>query len=827
MSTPYVFGIRHHGPGSARSLRDALETLQPDVILVEGPPDADGMLPLLVHPEMQPPVALLIYVPDRPQRCVYYPFAVFSPEWQAIHYGLTHNIPVRFMDLPQAHQLVETPQESGDDKSQPTPELEVEPEGVIDNIQPIPDIQRDNLTENTANDIRLDPLGWLGKAAGYSDGERWWEHLVEQRQDSADLFAAILEAMTALRQEAPPESDITEVRREAYMRNTIRAAQKEGFQRIAVVCGAWHAPALVQMPPVKEDNALLKGLPKTKVEATWVPWTYGRLSFNSGYGAGVGSPGWYHHLWTSIHPQSPTPPAPLSKGGEDRNTSLGKGGEQGNTPLSEGEQGNTSLGEGREQRRGGSSDVAIRWMAKVAQLLRQEDLDASSANLIEAVRLAESLAALRDRPLPGLPELNEATQTVLCFGSDLPMRLIHDKLIVGDRLGEVPHETPMVPLQQDLLRQQKRLRMPAEATEKIYELDLRKENDLARSHLLHRLQLLGIPWGEPPLGKGGQRGGSKGTFKENWRVQWQPEFAVKLIEVGIWGNTILDAATAYACDTAQKASDLPVLTRLIDRVLLADLPDAINYLMTRLQAEAALHSDVAHLMEALPPLANVLRYGNVRKTDTSIVSHVVDGLVARICINLPGACSSLDDDAAAQMYQRLNQVNRAIALLQNEEHMASWRQVLTQLADKEGDLHNLLAGRSCRLLLDAGIFEAKEAARRMGLALSTASEPPQAAAWVEGFLKEKASALLLLHDDKLWQILDSWVTQLKDDTFTALLPLLRRTFSTFLAAERRQIGERVKRGDSRLAAGVEEREFDERRAETVLPLVAQLLGIDT
>jgi hypothetical protein len=783
---------------------------------------------------MQPPVALLIYVPDRPQRCVYYPFAVFSPEWQAIHYGLTHNIPVRFMDLPQAHQLVET-QESVS-KGQSTPELEVEPEGAtcasqqrfaIDNIQPIPDIQPDNSTDNIANDIRLDPLGWLGKAAGYSDGERWWEHLVEQRQDSADLFAAILEAMTALRQEAPPESDITEVRREAYMRNTIRAAQKEGFQRIAVVCGAWHAPALAQMPPVKEDNTLLKGLPKTKVEATWVPWTYGRLSFNSGYGAGVESPGWYHHLWTAIPPQSPTPPAPLTKGGEDRNTSLGKGGEQGNTPLSEGEQGNTFLGEGREQRTGGSSDVAIRWMAKVAQLLREEDLDASSANLIEAVRLAESLAALRDRPLPGLPELNEATQTVLCFGSDLPMRLIHDKLIVGDRLGEVPDETPMVPLQQDLLRQQKRLRMPAEATEKIYELDLRKENDLARSYLLHRLQLLGIPWGEPPLTKGGQRGGSKGTFKENWRVQWQPEFAVKLIEVGIWGNTILDAATAYACDTAQKASDLPVLTRLIDRVLLADLPDAINYLMTRLQAEAALHSDVAHLMEALPPLANVLRYGNVRKTDTSIVSHVVDGLVARICINLPGACSSLDDDAAAQMYQRLNQVNRAIALLQNEEHMASWRQVLTQLADKEGDLHNLLAGRSCRLLLDAGIFEAKEAARRMGLALSTASEPPQAAAWVEGFLKEKASALLLLHDDKLWQILDSWVTQLKDDTFTALLPLLRRTFSTFLAAERRQIGERVKRGDSRLAAGVEEREFDERRAETVLPLVAQLLGIDT
>ena len=786
----HIFGIRHHGPGSARSLRDALETLQPDAILVEGPPEADGMLPLLVHPEMQPPVALLVYVPDQPQHCVYYPFAVFSPEWQAIHYGLTHGVTVRFMDLPQAHRLLQTRHESGsgDEKSQSTPELEVEPESAIDNVQPIPNTQPDNLSQNPANEIRFDPLGWLGKAAGYSDGERWWEHLVEQRQDSADLFAAILEAMTALRQEAPPETNPTEVQREAYMRNTIRAAQKKGFRRIAVVCGAWHAPALTQMPPVKEDNALLKGLPKTKVEATWVPWTYGRLSYNSGYGAGVQSPGWYHHLWTVTA---------TSKAKENPKSEV-------QNPKSE---------------------VAIRWMAKVAQLLREEELDASSAHLIEAVRLAETLAALRDRPLPGLAELNEATQAVLCFGSDLPMRLIHDNLIVGERLGEVPDETPMVPLQQDLLRQQKRLRLPAEATQKIYELDLRKENDLARSHLLHRLRLLGIPWGEPPqpLTKGGQRGGSKGTFKENWGVQWQPEFAVKLIEAGIWGNTILDAATAYARDTADKAPELPVLTRLLEQVLLADLPDAIAYLMTRLQAEAAVNSDTAHLMEALPPLANVLRYGNVRKTDTSLVSHVVDGLVTRICIGLPGACFSLDDDAAAKMYERLNQVNSAISLLQKEDHVTSWRQVLTQLAGKEGDLHNLLAGRSCRLLLDAGVFDAEEAARRMRLALSSATEPPQAAAWVEGFLK--GSGLLLLHDDKLWQVLDSWVTQLNGDTFIASLPLLRRTFSSFSAPERRQMGERVKRGELQLANGVEARNFDQRRAETVLPIIAQLLGV--
>lgn len=243
-------------------------------------------------------------------------------------------------------------------------------------------------------------------------------------------------------------------------------------------------------------------------------------------------------------------------------------------------------------------------------MLPEQDLDASSAHLIEAARLAETLAALRDRPLPGLPELNAATQAVLCFGSDLPLRLIYDKLIVGERLGEVPDETPMVPLQQDLVRQQKRLRLSAEATQKTLDLDLRKPNDLERSHLLHRLALLGIPWGELQ-----HTSGKKGTFHELWRLQWQPEFVVTLIASGIWGNTICEASAAYARDTADKATELPILTRLLDRVLLSDLPDAVSHLMTRLQAEAAVKSDIAHLMEALPRLTNVLRYGNVRQTD--------------------------------------------------------------------------------------------------------------------------------------------------------------------------------------------------------------------
>jgi hypothetical protein len=421
--------------------------------------------------------------------------------------------------------------------------------------------------------------------------------------------------------------------------------------------------------------------------------------------------------------------------------------------------------------------------------------------------------------MAGLPELNEATLAVLCHGNDLPMRLIHQRLIVGTDLGAVPAAAPMVPLQADLAREQRRLRLPAEATQRVLDLDLRGQTDLSRSHLLHRLTLLEVPWGH--LEPGSRTATS--TFHEIWRLQWQPELAVAVVAAGVWGNTIAAAATARAIHDADHAPNLATLTRLIDATLLADLPTAVGHLMARVQEEMARSSDVDHLMEALPPLAGVRRYGNVRQTDVAMVGQVVDGLVARICIGLPGACTALDDEAAAAMVERLGAVNTAIGLLQQPDHQTAWQMALRQVADLVG-VHGLVAGRGCRLLLDAGAIDAAEAARRLGLALSLASEPAAAAAWIDGLLR--GSGQYLLHDETLWSVLDEWVTALPAATFTALLPLVRRTFASFAPPERRQMGERVRSGPARATARAAAADLDLDRADAVLPLLARLLGVD-
>ncbi|MEN8216959.1 MAG: DUF5682 family protein [Pseudomonadota bacterium] len=718
----HLLGIRHHGPGSSRSLLKALDEIQPDAILLEGPIEAETLLPLATHEEMRPPVALLIYKPDDLSQTVFYPFADFSPEWQSIHYAHQKNIPLRFMDLPQTYQMA--------------------------------------LPQSSAN-TQIDPLNLLAQAAGFDDGERWWEYMVEQRQsDSLELFLGIQEAMAALRDEVGDNQDNT--LREAWMRKTLRAALKDGFERIAVVCGAWHVPALAKKTTIKDDNALLKGLPKSKVKTTWVPWSNSRLTYFSGYGAGISSPGWYQHLWEAdAH----------------------------------------------------AKQIASGWLTKVAHYLREEGIDASTANVIESVRLAETLAALREKPLPDLEELNEAALTTLCFGDDTPMRLIHEKLIIGERLGEVPNETPMMPLQKDLEKWQKKLRLKPSAVENDLELDLRKEIGLGRSQLLHRLVLLDIPWGEL---KGS--GSTKGTFKEIWRLQWQPEFAIKLIEASVWGVTVEEAATQYTCDQLKKANNLTVITPLLDKTLLANLPIAVDFAMTRLEAQAAIASDVLELMDTLPTLANVLRYGNVRRFDTKLISHVVDTLIARICVGLTAACSSLDDDAAADMYKRIVSTDDAVTLLQ--KHLSMWQETLQKLLTQDR-LHGLIAGRSCRLLFSAEVISLEQAAQQMSFALS--NEPTHAGAWVDGFLR--GSGVMLLHDEQLWTVLDNWVSELKGEVFTELLPLLRRTFASFPAGERRQMGEKVK-GQAVVTQRQDRTAFDEEAAVKSLALVAKMLGLE-
>ncbi|MFF4599120.1 DUF5682 family protein [Amycolatopsis sp. NPDC001319] len=722
--TTHLLGIRHHGPGSARAVAARLAELEPDVVLIEGPPEADQLVDLAADEDMRPPVALLAYAADDVSRAAFWPFAVFSPEWQALRYAAEAGVPVRFCDLPAAHQFA-----LGDEDRVP----------------------------------RGDPLAELAAAGGYDDPERWWDDVVESRRGGESPFEVIAEAMTALREDDRPP-DLHEQRREAYMRGVLRKTRKEGFERIAVVCGAWHVPALADpLPPASRDQTVLKGLPKRKVVCTWVPWTHGRLATASGYGAGVRSPGWYHHLFTT------------------------------------------------------ADDVTARWLTAVAGVLREEDLPVSTAHVIEAVRLAETLAALRGRSSAGLAEVDAATRSVLCSGDDVQADLVTRKLVVGERLGEVPETVPQAPLAADLIATARRLRLKREPTARELDLDLRTPGGLDRSRLLHRLRLLDIPWGSPEI----SATRSKGTFRETWTLCWEPGFEVDLVAAAVHGTTVASAASARVREAMAGKPPLADITTAVEGCLLGGLGDALPEVLTALDARAAADTDVADLMTSLPPLARSTRYGDVRGTDTAQLREVADRLLTRVCAGLPPAVHGIDDDAARKFCDLVDNVHEATTLL-GDAARDRWLTALRKLAGRDS-LPPLLAGRVVRLLHDADLFDSAEVELRLGRALTPGVEPAAGAAYVEGFFA--GGALLLVHDERMLRVVDTWLGTIPSDVFTEVLPLLRRTFGAFAGPEKRAIGERAAglSGGAPAARSVAD-ELDEIRARSALPVLATLLG---
>ena len=736
-----LFGVRHHGPGTARALVAALAEWKPDIVLIEGPADATPLVYWLEHELMEPPISLLMYRPDMPERSAIFPFAIFSPEYQAVQYAREKVIPIRFFDLPQSMRLA----------------TEVRPALPSANA-----------------------LNAIAHAGGYPNYEMWWNSAIEQSHNMVDLFDGVLEMMTVARNSAEPfqSKDPAALKlaeqREAYMRTSMRKAIDDGFERVAVIAGAWHTPALMDLYTLQEDRRLLAGMPSVEVEASWIPWTYGRMSARSGYGAGLQSPGWYQHLWASAE-----------------------------------------------------NEITIGWLSKTAQLLREQGYDASAAHVIEAVRLAEALAAMRNLPRPTLDELTEVTQTVLCYGDSQPLDLIREKLIVGEAMGRVPPDVPLVPLQRDLQNEQTRLELRPNPELKTHEFDLREPRDLERSLLLNRLNLIQVPWGRTLSKRATQHRiqAEQGTYLEVWRLQWRPDFPLKVIEMNLWGNTIVTAASSYAIQRADTAKNLSDLTALLDKLMLCDLPDAMQHLMQQLDHKAALSSDVLVMIDALPPLVRILRYGSVRYLDKTMVQQVVDGLITRICINLPSTIVRLDNDAAEELYGKIGLMQQLVHTLNQPEQKATWQAVLEEIAAQR-HVHHLLVGQAVRLLFDDGVFSAETTALHMQQTLvvsqaNSADQLIQIGFWIEGFLK--GSDLIMLHDEQLWSLLDRWIVRLESSDFKGVLPLLRRTFATFGESSREQMHRKVKGGRARV--GVVSAEFDTQRAEKIISFATDLLNL--
>ncbi len=745
----HLLGIRHHGPGSAALLRRALEALNPECILIEGPPEGDDLIRFVADEGMKPPVAMLLHAVDDASAAFFMPFAEFSPEWVAMQWAVERGRTASFCDWPAAVSLAIAKETARQERKQDAAPAEHEP----------------------------DPLDQMAEAAGYGDGEALWNALIEQYGGSGEraleIFAAIEAAMTEVRslEVSSEEFALKQARREAFMRMRIRDAIKTHSGPIAVVCGAWHLRGLRAVTTVAADKALVKDLPRIKVQATWVPWTDSRLSASSGYGAGVISPGWYRHLWQLYGTQEMP----------------------------------------------GIEEFAAVWQSKTAFLLRQEGHAAPTASAIEAARLALGLAAMRSLTVPGLAEMRDASLATLCHGDTIALRLIEQKLYVGEQVGEIGDNVPQMPLARDLALWQKKTRLKPEDIDTEVRLDLRSEVGLLKSTLLHRLLLLNVKWGRLIDAEAG-----RGTFRELWMLRWVPELSVALAEALIYGVTIESAAGNATRAQAEASTSVAELAALIRSALVADLPDAASDCIAQLQAVAMKASDLTDVMGAVSPLVRVLRYGSARKLPEEALRHLIGSLSAEVNAGIRIASHALDQEAASARLSAMRDYDEALGLFGDEALSSGWRIQLGSMVEDE-QATSVIAGFSLRRLHDLYAWEPTAISAAFSFQMS--NTPQLAGSFLEGFLS--GGSEVILQDEALLRLVDDWLCQLSEDDFVESLPLLRRSMSGFDGVSRRRLMEKVKqvRGKEPQSSAALEPEQNANFA-TALPLLYKILGIE-
>ncbi len=714
MKEPIYFGIRHLSPAGAYHLRRLLNEVKPKLVLVEGPSDLTGQMEHIAAPETVPPIAILAYTQAAPVRSILYPFAEYSPEYQAILWARENGAECRFMDLPSDVFLALGK-------------------------------ARQEADETDAGD-RSDAWAALDAHSGEDGHETFWERTMEHTaapdayRRGAGEFGKRLRALTG--GQGPDWSET--VVREAYMRRTIEEAMQEGFapEKMVVVTGAFHVEGLKTAVPM--TDAEFKDLPRESASSTLMPYSYYRLSTRSGYGAGNKAPAYYSLIWEGLNAGDPTL-------------------------------------------------HARSYLSRVARYLREEGNPASSAQVIEAARLAGELAHLRGSSVPALRDLRDAAVTCLGGGSFAAVSRGVADTEIGAAVGAIPEGVSRTSIQADFYRQMKELKLEKYRglTAQELPLDLRENRtvksqkaaflDLERSFFLHRLRVLEVSFGQKQAVSQ-----DSATWAERWVCRWTPEAEIELVESALKGDTVAQAASFRMKERVEGASGMSDIAAVIEDAFTCGMAGAVGYATAALQAMTVDAASLEDLAATAMRLSEVLKYGNIRRLDPAPLEPIIRQIYLRCCLILPGACSC--DDAGAKevraAVERLNAVALAHDFLENR----LWIDALEQVARRD-DLNPRLSGLAAAILLERGALGEQRLDLEVRRRLSRGVPADLGAGWFEGLAQRNRYALIARLG--LWRSLSDYLDGLDENEFKRALVFLRRAFADFSAGEKDAVAENL------------------------------------
>ena len=718
MTGPVFFGVRHLSPAAAFHLRRALDQAQPRLVLVEGPSDLNSQMEWLCHPGTRFPAAILAYTRQPPVRTVLWPFAVYSPEIQAILWANEHGVECRFMDLPSSVFLALRP-------------------------WPAPVREEDGEAEEAPTTESVYQL--LETVTG-EDHDTFWERNFEQLGGGEDFrtvngtFGRQLRAAAGESRRDQAETVV----REAYMKRVIAQAMASGIspEKIFCVCGSFHVAGLEENAPMTDEEE--RSLPRADSRATLMPYSYYRLSSRSGYGAGNRAPAYFELLWDALNG-------------------------------------------------GGIRETAYLYLTRLAAAHRKAGNLVSSAEVIEAARLADTLAALRGSRYPTLSDLRDASVATMGHGSFSELALAAADTEIGRTIGFLPEGVARTSVQEDFYRQLKELRLERFRTAQgqRLDLDLREKlnvkseaaalGDLRRSFFLHRLRVLGVRFAN--LLPSRQEGASWGEY---WELRWTAEVEIQVVESALLGDTIEGAAAFALKERSDESASIAQAAAIFQDAFLCGMPAAASHALSVLQGLSVDSAGIDQVADTAARLSLVVRYGNLRRFDPAPVVPLIEQLYLRACLTLADACVC-DAKAAPAVTQAMDRLN-TLQLSHDFLEEGRWLDLLASLSDRD-DLNTRCSGFAMAILLERGKADEELLAREVSRRLSPGVPAELGAGWFEGLAGKNRYALIARLS--LWRHLDDYLSGLDEDAFRRALVFLRRAFADFSPGEKNDIAENL------------------------------------
>ena len=705
-----TFGIRHFSPAGAYFLRQFLDEVKPSLVLIEGPADFDFLIDDIVSKNLVPPFAVMAYTKEAPIDTILYPFAEYSPEYQAILWARENNTECHFFDLESDIILG---LEKRDD--------ETKEEEIISETNPKKSIE--------------------------TDMEGFWERTLEQSEDMHAYRAGSALFGESIRKDtnSDDKSFIRDTVRESFMKRKIKEYIENGFdtEKIVVITGAFHTSAVESLEGAMSDKEY-KALVRRESNVTLMPYSYYRLSKRTGYGAGNAAPAYYELLWQGFL----------------------------------------------------NGDITYherKYLSSLAKYMREHGGIVSSAQVIEATRLARELAIIRGGSVPTLEDLKDASITCMGGGSFGEMAMGFAETDIGKKIGSVPQDAMQTSIQSDFASKLKQLKLEKykELVATPLQLDLRenlrvksKESaflDLNRSFFLYRLVVLGIDFAK--IKKSNQ---DNATWAENWILQWTPEAEIQIVESVLKGDTIADAVAFVLGEKLSEATKISDIAEVIEAAFNCGLPKIVEGAKRSLDEMANGTIAMCDIADTVSKLSNMISFGDIRKLDREPLVPIVKRLCIRASLMLVGE-SACDDIAAATLADDIQKIH-SVFMMQDFLDESFWFDKLIELSNRD-DLNTKISGLATAILLDAGKIDELTLRMEVSRRLSMGMPAELGANWFAGLSMRNHYALI--GRLTLWESLSEYLDTLDEEEFRRSVVFLRRAFVEYSAKEKDMIAENL------------------------------------